>query len=208
MFNILQMKRQGINTQRKTSIFHKLSATGQTKKRYTNNFKVQNTSKPLKNLQGNIAQGSYKRRDLDISSKPLRRLSTEFQTDYTTTKEQRIGKNDQLLSANRYIQPLNQFSSEQYNLKGMNQISPVLSYSQNYLTLQVTELSGFKIVQNGLTIHDETYGDKSISTSNGQIPSIVTFTYEDKFKPYTESLLTIGPGSKLISLPNFIEAQE
>ena len=87
-------------------------------------------------------------------------------------------------------------------------MNSVLSHSQNYLTFQITELSGFKIVQNGFTIHDETCNDGSIIMSNQQIPNIVTFTYEDKFKPHTESLLTIGPGSKLISLPNFIEAQE
>ena len=109
MFNILQMELQSVNIQRKACIFRKLSTTDQSRKRYTNNFKVNNTSKSSKNPQVKSAQGCNNPRNLEISTKPLRRFSNEFQATYATVKAPKIGDNDHLLSTNQHIEALHQF---------------------------------------------------------------------------------------------------
>ena len=63
---------------------------------------------------------------------------------------------------------------------------------------QMSELAGFKIVQNGVIIHDETVVDKSTCS---------TAFIENKSSHFTESVFTIKPCSKGISLPTFIEVE-
>jgi hypothetical protein len=61
-----------------------------------------------------------------------------------------------------------------------------------------SELYGFKIVQNGRVIHDETQEDVDLFESDDEWP--MTATSNEKF---AASVLTIGPNEKEISLPSF-----
>jgi hypothetical protein len=61
-----------------------------------------------------------------------------------------------------------------------------------------SELYGFKIVQSGRTIHDETGEDVDLFESDNEWP--MTATNNEKF---AASVLTIGPNVQEISLPSF-----
>jgi len=61
-----------------------------------------------------------------------------------------------------------------------------------------SELYGFKIMQNGRTIHDETEEDVDLFESDDEWP--MTAVSNEKF---AASVLTIGPDAKEISLPSF-----
>jgi len=61
-----------------------------------------------------------------------------------------------------------------------------------------SELYGFKIMQNGRTIHDETEEDVDLFESDDEWP--MTTTSNEKF---AASVLTIGPNAQEISLPSF-----
>jgi len=61
-----------------------------------------------------------------------------------------------------------------------------------------SELYGFKIIQNGHVIHDETVEDVDLFESDDEWP--MTATSNEKF---AASVLTIGPNAKEISLPSF-----
>jgi len=61
-----------------------------------------------------------------------------------------------------------------------------------------SELYGFKIMQNGRMIHDETEEDVDLFESDDEWP--MTATSSEKF---AASVLTIGPNEKEISLPSF-----
>jgi hypothetical protein len=125
---------------------------------------------------------------------------------YAASRPQKAGGNDQFANKDKYFDALNYFVPKLSTFKRVNQNGATSSYSRSDKELQITELSGFKIVQNGTTIHDETFDGKF--TGNMTTESIIIFSHEDKFKPHTESVLTIGPRSKEISLPTFIEVQE
>jgi len=89
--------------------------------------------------------------------------------------------------------------------KRVNYCGAQATYSNNEKSIQITELSGFRIVQNGIIIHDETSDGKDL---NAHETASAAFSFDEKFKPHTESILTLSPCSKLIPLPTFIEAQE
>jgi hypothetical protein len=125
---------------------------------------------------------------------------------YAAAKPQRAGGNEHIAEVDKYFETLNYFVPKLSTFKRVNQNGATASYSGSDKELQITELSGFKIVQNGITIHDETFDGKFVN--NAPSENIIIFSHEDKFKPHTESVLTIGPRSKEISLPTFIEAQE
>jgi len=64
----------------------------------------------------------------------------------------------------------------------------------------ISELSGFKIVQNAKTIHDETTEDTDVFSA-GESDS------EESQKPtkFASSMMTIGPNAKEISIPMFAD---
>jgi len=91
------------------------------------------------------------------------------------------------------------------NAKAVPKISPKskrkLSWNDNPVS---KDLIGFRIVQNGVVIHDQLDDDDScfeLSIQNDRN----RYLANDKF---ASSLMCTGPGSKEISLPQFLEIDE
>jgi len=61
-----------------------------------------------------------------------------------------------------------------------------------------SQLNGFKIVQNGNTVHDETEEDFDSANESHLSPRANT-----GFEKYASSVMVIGPSAKEISLPSF-----
>lgn len=122
-------------------------------------------------------------------------------------KPQNHPENEQSKEMNKFYEMCNYYSSKQssYALKGTSQFGATISYSGEGKAFTISELNGFKIVQNGTIIHDETF-DESIEATYK--PKFIPFTLEDRFKPHSESSLTFTPRSKLIPLPTFMESEE
>jgi len=69
---------------------------------------------------------------------------------------------------------------------------------------QFSELSGFKIVHSGKTIHDETYEDmETCFEEEGPVFEIGSYTSKSKF---ASSEMTMVPNFKTISIPLFLQA--
>jgi hypothetical protein len=178
-----QIKKSFVNYPKASSIF-KASKTFLNKTPQYNYYVVKSSDQPTKDQRKPL--GSY--------------------NAYAAAKPQKASGNEHIAEVDKYFETINYFVPKLSTFKRVNQNGATSSYSGSDKESQITELSGFKIVQNGITIHDETF--------DGKIPdrvfkeTIIIFSHEDKFKPHTESVLTIGPRSKEISLPTFIEAQE
>jgi len=69
---------------------------------------------------------------------------------------------------------------------------------------QVSVLSGFKIVHNGRTLHDETYEDADTCFEIEE-PILGLLCHSSKSK-FASSELTMAPSFKNISIPLFLQA--
>jgi len=179
----------------------------QPKKDYGNYSKAQSFPKSSKSLFSKGAQYSYHPKSPTMIGKIQRKPSTSSNSNYAyaAVKPQKPASNDQSGELNKYYEMCNYFASKQNSFKGINKVGAFLNYAGDEKTTTISELNGFKIVQNGMTIHDETFDGKSEATKKH---NFLPFSFEDKLRPHSESALTFGPGPRLIPLPTFIEAQE
>jgi hypothetical protein len=176
------------------------------KKTFVNYPKQPNIYKPTRNSLNKAPHiNYYVVKSSDQPAKEQRKILVNYNA-YAASKPQKAAGNDHIAEMDKYFDALNYFVPKLSTFKRVNQNGATSSYSGSDKEMQITELSGFKIVQNGITIHDETFDGKI--TDNVFNETIIIFSHEEKFKPHTESVLTIGPRSKEISLPTFIEAQE
>lgn len=172
---------------------------GQYKKNLVNFPKSQNYQRPQRSPPMKTSQYNYQQKSVCITLKSQRPPLMEKNIN-VAPKPPRFGGNDKILDVNKYLENINHFMP----FKRLNQTTTVSTYPEKIV--QITELSGFRIVQNGIIIHDETSDGKEFKRNETSVTTV--FSFEDKFKPHTESVLTLSPCSKLIPLPTFIEAQE
>ena len=129
--------------------------------------------------------------------------STANPSAYAAVKALKPANDEQQDELSKFYDMCNYFSAKQAIYKITKQVESFISKNTDG-KVSVSELNGFKIVQNGTIIHDETSEEKTKMKQNLSL----SFSYENRFKPHSESALTFCPGMKLIPLPTFIEAQE
>lgn len=171
--------------QRKGSSSQKLTSKLEVKKSFLNNSKQQNGYKPSKNSVRKDPYYNYQPNNPISSARPNRNTLVTYNPSIEAQnfKSRVNDKNTDLYS---FIETLNySFQKGGYGLAGQND--------------RRSEMAGFKIVQNGVIIHDETVVGKSTCS---------TAFIEEKSKHYTESTFTLKPCSKGIPLPTFIEIFE
>jgi len=204
------MEWQTTFNQQRGSSSQKSYGRNQGKKNFVNYPKQQNVYKPSKNPPNRVPQYDYQPKSTTVTSKPLRKPLINYNSHNTHVliKSRNSTANEQVIDVNKYLENLNNFIPKLNAFKRVNQNGIIASYSVNEKTMQISELTGFKIVQNGITIHDETFDEKGAISDKDNHQNLAVFSFEDKLKPHTESTLMFRPYSKEISLPTFIEAQE
>lgn len=170
--------------QSKGTSSQRLTSKQETKRSFLNTSKQQNVYKHSKNSVRKDPYYNYQPNNPISSARPHRNPLAVYNpsTEFKNLKSRANEKNTDLY---RYIETLNySFKKGGYDMADNNN--------------QFSELAGFKIVQNGVTIHDETVVDKSTCS---------TAFIENKSSHFTESVFTIKPCSKGIPLPTFIEIE-
>lgn len=176
------------------------------KKDQINHSKTQNFTRSSKNFPSKGVQYSYQQKSPTNTSKyPRKNLpnSSTNSTAYAAVKALKPENNDQQGELDKFYDMCKYFTAKQAIYKITHQVESFLAKTVEGQA-SVSELNGFKIVQNGTIIHDETSEEKS----KPKHLFISSFSYDNRFKPHSESALSFCPGSKLIPLPTFIEAQE
>jgi len=168
--------------------------------------KTQNFTRSSKNLSSKGVQHSYQQKSPKDSNKNQRKYGSNSNNNssaYAAEKALKPENTEPQDEATKFLEMCKYFTSKQAIYSLANKVESFVTKAIDGQSSN-SELNGFKIVQNGTVLHDETSEEKAKPKHS----LISSFSFENRFKPHSESALSFLPGSRLIPLPTFIEAQE
>jgi len=185
----------------KSSSFNKSYSKHHTKTNFINHSKQQNLYKPSKK---SINKGSYYNQypqNAAPKGKANRKSLVNCNISFENMPLKAKGF-DQSIDLHKYLDSFDISISNLNVLNILNQNGTALYYSNNERNIKTSSLAGFKIVQNGIIIHDEISAGQAAKSQNENCSATLT---GGKSQHYTESIYTLKPCSKTIPMPSFIE---